>query len=49
MDNENKNKFKVNIEDDGFLNPEDLDKLVPPVVMPEKKKFEVQKQLVHIL
>lgn len=41
MDNENKNKFKVNIEDDGFLNPEDLDKLIPPVVVPEKKKFEV--------
>ncbi len=42
MDNENKIKFKVNIEDDGFLNPEDLDNLMPPpVVTPVKKKFEV--------
>ena len=41
MDNENKNKFKVNIEDDGFLNPEDLDSLTPPPVAPPKKKFEV--------
>ena len=41
MDNENKNKFKVNIEDDGFLNPEDLDSLTPPPVTPPKKKFEV--------
>lgn len=41
MDNENKNKFKVNIEDDGFLNPEDLDSLLPPPVSPAKKKFEV--------
>lgn len=41
MDNNNKRKFEVNIEDDGFLNPEDLDKLTPPVVTPPKKKFEV--------
>ncbi len=41
MDNENKNKFKVNIEDDGFLNPSDLDNLMPPPVTPAKKKFEV--------
>ena len=41
MDNENKNKFKVNIEDDGFLNPADLDNLMPPPVTPAKKKFEV--------
>ena len=34
--------FKVNIEDDGFLNPEDLDKLTPPpVVQSNRKKFEV--------
>ncbi len=44
MDNE-KNKwdsehpFKVSIEDDGFLNPDDLDK-IKPVEIP-KKKFEV--------
>ena len=45
MNNDNNNKekelFKVNIEDDGFLNPEELDKLVPPPVTPAKKKFEV--------
>ncbi len=41
MDNENKNKFKVNIEDDGFLNPSDLDNLMPPPVTHAKKKFEV--------
>lgn len=41
MDNENKNKFKVDIEDDGFLNPADLDNLMPPPVTPAKKKFEV--------
>lgn len=43
MDNENNKKelFKVNIEDDGFLNPDELDKLVPPPVKQEKKKFEV--------
>ena len=46
MDNGNRenNKndvFKVNIEDDGFLNPEDLDNLTPPPVLPSKKKFEV--------
>ncbi len=44
MNNENKNEkelFKVNIEDDGFLNPDELDKLVPPPVKQEKKKFEV--------
>lgn len=43
MNNDNKkdNLFKVNIEDDGFLNPEDLDNLTPSAVMPEKKKFEV--------
>ncbi len=41
MDNENKKKFKVNIEDDGFLNPSDLDNLMPPPVTPPKKKFEV--------
>ena len=40
-DNNKKDLFKVNIEDDGFLNPEELDKLVPPPVVPEKKKFEV--------
>ncbi len=41
MDNENKNKFKVHIEDDGFLNPDDLDNILPPPVTPPKKKFEV--------
>ena len=43
MNNDNKrdNLFKVNIEDDGFLNPEDLDNLAPPPVAPPKKKFEV--------
>ncbi len=41
MDNENKKKFEVNIEDDGFLNPEDLDNLMPTPVEPPKKKFEV--------
>ncbi len=43
MNNENnKDKlFKVNIEDDGFLNPEDLDNLVPPAPPVAKKKFEV--------
>ena len=41
MDNENKNKFKVHIEDDGFLNPADLDNILPPPVTPPKKKFEV--------
>lgn len=39
--NKEKELFKVNIEDDGFLNPDELDKLVPPSVKPEKKKFEV--------
>lgn len=43
MNNDNNKRedslFKVNIEDDGFLNPEDLDNLVPPT--PPKKKFEV--------
>ncbi len=44
MDNEQKkwnkdNPFKVNIEDDGFLNPDELDKILP--VEPQKKKFEV--------
>lgn len=44
MDNEQKkwNKdvpFKVNIEDDGFLNPDELEKILP--VEPPKKKFEV--------
>lgn len=44
MDNE-KNKwdkdhpFKVSFEDDGFLNPEELEKIVPSE--PSKKKFEV--------
>ena len=44
MDNE-KNKwdkehpFKVNIEDDGFLNPDELEKIMP--AEPPKKKFEV--------
>ena len=44
MDNE-KNKwdkehpFKVNIEDDGFLNPYELEKIFP--AEPAKKKFEV--------
>ena len=43
MNNDSKkdNLFKVNIEDDGFLNPEDLDNLVPPPVTPPRKKFEV--------
>ena len=41
MDNKNKNKFEVNIEDDGFLNPADLDNILPPPVTPPKKKFEV--------
>lgn len=44
MNNENnkeKELFRVNIEDDGFLNPDELDKLVPPPVKQEKKKFEV--------
>lgn len=44
MDNEknkwNKdNPFKVSFEDDGFLNPEELEKIIP--VEPPKKKFEV--------
>lgn len=44
MDNENFNlnndhPFKVNIEDDGFLNPDELDKIMP--VEAPKKKFEV--------
>lgn len=44
MDNEQKkwnkdNPFKVNIEDDGFLNPDELEKILP--VEPQKKKFEV--------
>ena len=44
MDND-KNKwdkdhpFKVNIEDDGFLNPDELEKILP--AEPAKKKFEV--------
>lgn len=33
--------FKVNIEDDGFLNPEDLDRILPPQTEFHKKKFEV--------
>ncbi len=44
MNNDNNRKdnlFKVNIEDDGFLNPEDLDNIVPPPVSATKKKFEV--------
>ena len=41
MENEKKNKFEVKIEDDGFLNPSDLDNLMPPPVTPPKKKFEV--------
>lgn len=44
MNNDNSRKdnlFKVNIEDDGFLNPEDLDNIVPPPVSAAKKKFEV--------
>ncbi len=43
MNNDNKKDklFKVNIEDDGFLNPEDLDNLVPPAPPVTKKKFEV--------
>lgn len=40
-DNNKDNLFKVNIEDDGFLNPEDLDNLVPPAPPISKKKFEV--------
>lgn len=40
--NKKDNLFKVTIEDDGFLNPDDLDKLAPPpVVQPDRKKFEV--------
>lgn len=42
MDNENNKHgvpFKVSFEDDGFLNPEELDKIMPSE--PEKKKFEV--------
>lgn len=41
MDNNNKKRFEVNIEDDGFLNPADLDNILPPPVTPPKKKFEV--------
>lgn len=44
MNNENnkeKEIFKVNIEDDDFLSPDELDKLVPPPVNQAKKKFEV--------
>lgn len=43
MNNDNKKDkpFKVNIEDDGFLNPEDLDNLIPPSPPVVKKKFEV--------
>lgn len=46
MNNDNnlngkKEPFKVNIEDDGFLNPDELDNILPtPSEMP-KKKFEV--------
>ena len=44
MDNENFNlnndhPFKVNIEDDGFLNPDELDNIMP--VEAPRKKFEV--------
>ncbi len=44
MNNDNNKKdnpFKVNIEDDGFLNPEDLDNLIPMSPPIPKKKFEV--------
>lgn len=39
--NNPKKPFKVNIEDDGFLNPEDLNKAKSSPVTPPKKKFEV--------
>lgn len=40
--NKKDNLFKVTIEDDGFLNPDDLDMLTPPpVLQPDRKKFEV--------
>lgn len=44
MDNEKnkwskENPFKVSFEDDGFLNPEELEKILPSE--PPKKKFEV--------
>ncbi len=38
--NEKKKPFKVHIEDDGFLNPDDLDSIRPAGGAP-KKKFEV--------
>ena len=44
MNNDENNKrehpFRVNIEDDGFLNPDELDKLVPPKPI-SHRKFEV--------
>lgn len=39
--NSKKEPFKVNIEDDGFLNPDELDNIIPPPVELPKKKFEV--------
>lgn len=49
MNNENNNNFsgkkepfKVNIEDDGFLNADALDKIVPAPIEIPKKKFEVK-------
>lgn len=46
MNNDNnfngkKEPFKVNIEDDGFLNPNELESIIPPPVELPKKKFEV--------
>ncbi|MEE1011697.1 MAG: endolytic transglycosylase MltG [Acutalibacteraceae bacterium] len=39
--NNKKKPFKVNIEDDGFLNPEELNQIKTTPVSPPKKKFEV--------
>ena len=39
--NSSKKPFKVNIEDDGFLSPEELNKVSTSPVTPPKKKFEV--------
>jgi len=39
--NNPKKPFKVDIEDDGFLNPEELNKINSAPVNPPKKKFEV--------
>lgn len=40
--NSKKEPFKVNIEDDGFLNADALDQIIPAPVEIPKKKFEVR-------